>query len=556
MLTVDLYIRVSTDEQADRGYSQRDQEERLRKYCDQKQYTVRKVIYEDHSAKSFERPEWKKLLLDLRRYKGKSDLILFTKWDRFSRNTGDAYSMINTLRKLGVEPQAIEQPLDMSVPESKIMLAIHLSAPEVENDRRALNVFNGMRRARKEGRWMGPAPIGYLNKAKEDGSRYIAIHEDEAKHIRWIFQELSRRIFNSEQVWKMAVERGLKCSKHNFWLAIRNPVFCGKIFVAKYKEEEERLVPGQHEGIISEELFREVQDVLDGRGRIYRPKSQTQPEFPLRGFLICPRCGKILTASTSKGRNNYYSYYHCAPRCGIRFKAEETNSGFVTELRKYVPKRGMVNVYGELIMEEFKEMTYHTRHERNKVLKQIEVIGAQLNKARKDVLHEKIDAADFKIMKVESEKEINVLESKIIQLPNDTRTIENITRRGMDNLISLDERFEKGTVKEQREIVGSIYPENLTFDGEHYRTARLNEAVRQIYLIEKELQENKNGTSEENFNLCRKADWTGLEPATSAVTGRHSNQLNYQSNRRFRGDLRQILPSHLPFFGMAKIGEF
>jgi site-specific DNA recombinase len=153
MLTVDLYIRVSTDEQADRGYSQRDQEERLRKYCEQKQYTVRKVIYEDHSAKSFERPEWKKLLLDLRRYKGKSDLILFTKWDRFSRNTGDAYSMINTLRKLGVEPQAIEQPLDMSVPESKIMLAIHLSAPEAENDRRALNVFNGMRRARKAAGW-------------------------------------------------------------------------------------------------------------------------------------------------------------------------------------------------------------------------------------------------------------------------------------------------------------------------------------------------------------------------------------------------------------------
>ena len=26
------------------------------------------------------------------------------------------------------------------------------------------------------------------------------------------------------------------------------------------------------------------------------------------------------------------------------------------------------------------------------------------------------------------------------------------------------------------------------------------------------------------------ADWTGLEPATSAVTGRHSNRLNYQSN--------------------------
>jgi len=92
--------------------------------------------------------------------------------------------------------------------------------------------------------------------------------------------------------------------------------------------------------------------------------------------------------------------------------------------------------------------------------------------------------------------------------------------------MSLDERFENGTIKEQREIVGSIYPENFTFDGEHYRTARLNEAVRQIYLIEKELQENKNGTSEKNFDLCRKAE-RGITYAPlrwSLEWGRQMNQ--------------------------------
>uniref|UniRef100_UPI0013DCF56F recombinase family protein n=1 Tax=Stenotrophomonas maltophilia TaxID=40324 RepID=UPI0013DCF56F len=52
-MTADLYIRVSTDEQADKGYSQRDQEERLRKYCDNNQIKVRQVIFEDHSAKTF-----------------------------------------------------------------------------------------------------------------------------------------------------------------------------------------------------------------------------------------------------------------------------------------------------------------------------------------------------------------------------------------------------------------------------------------------------------------------------------------------------------------------
>src|SRR5690606_32754427 len=134
-----------TDEQADKGYSQRGQEEMLRKYCEINRISVSKVIYEDHSAKTFERPAWAGLLSDLKKAKGRVDLVLFTKWDRFSRNAGDAYHMIGVLRKLGAEPQAIEQPLDLSVPENKMMLAFYLAAPEVENDRRALNTIAGMR---------------------------------------------------------------------------------------------------------------------------------------------------------------------------------------------------------------------------------------------------------------------------------------------------------------------------------------------------------------------------------------------------------------------------
>ncbi|QEC41692.1 recombinase family protein [Pseudobacter ginsenosidimutans] len=91
------------------------------------------VVYEDHSAKTFNRPEWSKLLSDQRQHKGKTDIILFNKWDRFSRNTGDAYPMISTLRRLGIEPQAEEQLLDLSIPENKMMLAFYLAAPEVEN---------------------------------------------------------------------------------------------------------------------------------------------------------------------------------------------------------------------------------------------------------------------------------------------------------------------------------------------------------------------------------------------------------------------------------------
>ncbi len=188
----DLYIRVSTDEQAEKGFSQRNQEEMLRKYCGINQIQIRNVIYEDHSAKTFNRPQWKKFLANIKKHKNKINLVLFMKWDRFSRNAGDAYQMINLLRKLGVEPQAIEQPLDLSVPENKMMLAFYLAAPEVENDRRALNTFQGLRRGKKEGRHMGMAPYGYANKITEDGKKYIAIVPD----IKWLKKKvlLSLRI--------------------------------------------------------------------------------------------------------------------------------------------------------------------------------------------------------------------------------------------------------------------------------------------------------------------------------------------------------------------------
>lgn len=83
MKIADLYIRVSTDEQADKGYSQRSQEELLRKYCDINKIAIRNVMFEDHSAKTFNRPEWAKYLAELRKHKCKVDFVLFFEMGSF-----------------------------------------------------------------------------------------------------------------------------------------------------------------------------------------------------------------------------------------------------------------------------------------------------------------------------------------------------------------------------------------------------------------------------------------------------------------------------------------
>ena len=512
MKVADLYVRVSTDEQADKGYSQRNQEEVLRRYCDINTITVRKVIFEDHSAKTFNRPAWATFLKGLYRQKGQTDLVLFTKWDRFSRNAADAYQMINTLRKLGIEPQAIEQPLDLTIPENKMMLAFYLAAPEVENDRRALNVLHGMRRAKKEGRWMGGAPVGYTNRITEDGRKYIAPKAPESIIMQWVFEQLADGILNTEQIWKEAKLKGLKCSKNNFWVAIRNPVYCGKIFVPKYKDEESRFVPGQHQPIIPEYLFYEAQDVLDGRKKKQRTKVVADDQIPLRGFLICPRCSRMLTGSGSKGRKHRYYYYHCSSACGIRYRADFVNREFERELKKYIPHPAATELYKNVILEGWNTQIKDQKHQKRVFITQIGELNNRITKGRELLLSNDIDAVDFKTIKSECEKQITILEARLTNTTDEKEDIAPTLNKAVDNLSHLDEIYQTSNTIKKRQIVGSIFPEKLTFEGEIFRTARLNEAVKLIYSLDEAFRQKENGTSDAFIDLSHPVIPLGLEP--------------------------------------------
>jgi site-specific DNA recombinase len=68
-----LYVRVSTDEQKRKGYSLPEQEDRLIKYCISNNIYVKGIYREDFSAKDFNRPEWKKLMSELRKGRAKDE---------------------------------------------------------------------------------------------------------------------------------------------------------------------------------------------------------------------------------------------------------------------------------------------------------------------------------------------------------------------------------------------------------------------------------------------------------------------------------------------------
>lgn len=504
MKTADLYVRVSTDEQADKGYSQRNQEEVLKRYCEINSIVVRDVIFEDHSAKTFKRPEWSKLLLKIKKFKGKSDLILFTKWDRFSRNAGDAYQMISQLRRLGVEPQAVEQPLDLTIPENKMMLAFYLAAPEVENDRRALNVFHGMRRAKKEGRWMGTAPLGYINKSDDSGRKYISPKEPEAGLIQWSFSELDKGVLAADQIRKEANKKGLKCSRSNFWTLVRNPIYCGKIFVPAHKDEPSKLVDGLHKPLITEALFNSVQEILDGNKRKSRPKTKvsTTEQLSLRGFLTCPECGHMLTGSGSKGKYQVYYYYHCQSPCNFRFRSDAVNSAFVNELKKFKPQEAILELYKNVIVNAYKRQFSQNETSTKAIVSEIERVNAKVSKARDLLLSDAIDAADYKIIKTECDDKLKQLDHQLTTKADSTskKNIEDIVHQAVSNLSNIDYAFSNADVIKKRQIISSIYPEKLCFDGKQYRTPRINAVANLIFQVNNDLRQIKN-RNEYSFNI-------------------------------------------------------
>jgi site-specific DNA recombinase len=223
METAIIYTRVSTEDQAQKGYSLRDQTAKLLKYCEDRGIKIVKHFEDDYSAKTFDRPEFQKLLGFVKHNKGMVNKLIVIKWDRFSRNLQEALNMISLLYQLGIVVDAIEQPLDDSIPESLLMKAMYLAAPQVENLRRSLNTKSGMRKALKEGRWLGHAPIGYRN-GRDENNKPVLIKTEKADLILEAYKHYATGLYEKEQLRKLLKEKGLNLTKQSFCEMLNNPL--------------------------------------------------------------------------------------------------------------------------------------------------------------------------------------------------------------------------------------------------------------------------------------------------------------------------------------------
>lgn len=494
-----IYTRVSSDEQAEKGYSLQYQEEQLRKYCSNRDIIITHHYKEDYSAKTFDRPEFNKLMNFCKKNSGDVDFLLFTNWSRFGRNAGDSYATIKQLTKLNIDPQAIEQPLDLKVPENKMMLAFYLASPEVENDRRSINVKSGIYRAKKEGRWTTLAPIGYRNIRTEDGRAMIVPSKD-ADLLREAFKEFATGAYGMEELRKKLVEKGFKCERARFPELLRNKAYISKILVPAYKDEPAYYSNAIHEPLVSEKVFYMVQDILEGRSPNRPTKNTLKEQLPLRGLLECPQCGKTLSGSASRGNGGKYYYYHCTCGCNERFRAERANTNFIEFLQTIKPNPMVLDLNYEILLDEFESKFKSDRSELDKIDQEISRNNQRIQNAQHLMLDAELDAKDYKEIKFKVEMNNDELIRRKANLSSGQQDFREHLKLGATILRNLDKFYEKATLSEKQLIIGSVFPEKLIFENGKFRTNRMNEAIALMCMNHNDLGQKKSGRSKK-FSL-------------------------------------------------------
>jgi len=472
MKNVILYVRVSTDEQADRGFSLRDQEEKLVQYCRDNNYHILKIYKEDYSAKTFNRPEFTKLLAYCKTNASKIDELLFLKWDRFSRNTAESYNKINFFNNLNIRPNAISQPLDLSIPEQGLMLAVYLSIPEVENQRRSQNVTAGMRRAFKEGRYVGAPPKGY-SVGRDSSKKPILVPNKDARHIKTLFELFSTGTYNLKEIYLKLKKKGFSSSSSAMSRIIRNPLYCGMVPIKAYREEPAAMVEGIHEPLVTKKMFYKAQEILEGRKKQKGTNhKKVNPKFPLRGFIMCPSCNKPLSASTSRGRNNTYSYYHCFSPCSIRIRVEDAHAWFTKFLKGLALTKESYELLMELIKEEFEKFQKSSQLG-PKHYEQKEKLTSKLHKIQDLFIEGDLSKEDYQITKMRYSELLNELKEKETGI-GDKRKILEKYKNGFKKMENIDSQFFKSEIELQRSLLGSIFSKNFQFENNRVRTADIN----------------------------------------------------------------------------------
>jgi site-specific DNA recombinase len=323
-MRVASYIRVSTDEQVDKGNSLIEQRERQAAYCIAMGWDVPVFFIDDgYSAKNLNRPGIKRLIDSIEG--NEFDIVLTSKLDRLCRNLLDLLQTIKLFDEHNCNYVSASEGFDTSTLVGRMTLQLLGSFAEFERGRISERVKdNMMSLARNTDKALTLPCYGY---DLVDG-RY-QINEQEAQNVLFMF-DLAEQCHGHRMIAKRLNEKGATTKRGKSWdqinvkRLIQTETISGVMVYNKrqtdngkvsIRDKSEWIVKDDnHPAIIPPDRFQNVQDIFRSRSRAH--KHAENESYLLTGLVKCKYCGGNMKGSTSRQKTKYNEYiyyrYICA----------------------------------------------------------------------------------------------------------------------------------------------------------------------------------------------------------------------------------------------------
>ncbi len=553
--SVYLYTRVSTAMQVD-GYSLDAQKAKMKAFCEFNNYDIAGE-YEDAgiSGKSIEnRIEFNRMMDDIKTGKDDVSYVLVFKLSRFGRNAADTLNSLQVMQDFGVNLICVEDGLDSSKDSGKLMISVLSAVAEIERENIRVQTMEGRMQKAREGKWNGGfAPYGYK---LVDGA--LVINEEEAVAIRTIF-DLNvnhnmgaagiARYLDTHGISKVARQNGKSpiFSASLVKRIIQNPVYCGKIAYGRRRTEKVHgtrndyhlvhhddyiLVDGQHEGIVSEELWEEAQIIREANAEKYKRHNRVENEMVhlLTGIVKCPVCGAGMYANKTTKRKSdgtfykHFYYYGCKHRRSDRGYKCDYKKQINEELLDAAVIEAISTVVKNKKCADFMRSKINSKVDVADLDAELEALNKQLRQlnSRRDIILGDIDNLDVEDRHYQRRKtdlenslykvydKIDDIESLIIDarakkktLIADKMSTDNIYK----SIIYMDKFFEKMNPEERREFIEQLISEVNVYQDRTPEGQWLKSIKFRLPLLEKDMEISlDNGTHIETVVLLTKVD--------------------------------------------------
>lgn len=315
-MKVAIYVRVSTLEQAEEGYSIGEQKDKLKKYCEIKDWTITK-IYSDpgFSGSNLDRPSMQQMIADATT--GLYDAVLVYKLDRLSRSQKDTLYLIeDVFQKNNIHFISLSENFDTSTAFGKAMIGILSVFAQLEREQIKERMMMGKAGRAKAGKIMAWSniPFGYIKDhdtydidplradiVKDIFKRYL-----EGTSITRIYQQLNE---------EGHIGKNVKWSYRTVRQVLGNATYTGNVTY------HGKLYPALHRGIISKADYDEVQRQLKIRQIEAEKKFYAHPfqsKYMLSGLLKCGYCGATLKINKAHRKNKPPRWRYNCPNTQAR----------------------------------------------------------------------------------------------------------------------------------------------------------------------------------------------------------------------------------------------